>query len=234
MVDHRDPAPVTATVSAPVSAPVTRTIAVWIGATAAAVGAAGLSVPGATRALRVASGSAQWHRVDGAITDLCSVALLAATVWAWTVATTTIVGLLCGRTTARRGRTRRLVLVACGAVLAVSAGPAVASPDGSPTGLDGLPYPDRPAAASATAPVIAPNPRAAEPLHAAAASPSGTLTVVVQPGESLWSIAVRTATPPEPVDAHWRAIVSANPALADPDLVLPGQRIVVPPSAGAR
>lgn len=217
----RDPEPASFVASA------SRTVAVWLAVTGVAAGAAALSWPGAAVALRALTGAAEWRRVDSAITDLSSLVLVAATAWGWAVATVTVVGLLRGRATASGGLTHRLVLAACGAALVASGGPAVASTDGSPAGLHGLPYPDRPSAvptalaASTVDPPVGADPR------------PGTRTVLVEPGDSLWSIAVRTAPRPESVEAHWRAIISANPGLLDPDLVLPGQHITVPGSAGA-
>ena len=82
---------------------------------------------------------------------------------------------------------------------------------GSPTvALTGLPRPDR--AVGAAGPVSA---------------------VTVQRGESLWSIAARlaprTAGPPA-VAATWHRLLEANHAVlgADPDLIFPGDRLVVP------
>lgn len=60
---------------------------------------------------------------------------------------------------------------------------------------------------------------------------------VVEPGDSLWAIACRTlraATGTEPtsaeVDAFWPRIYEANRNLigGDPDLIHPGQRLVLP------
>lgn len=209
-----------------------RTLAVWLAVSCVAGGAVLLGQPGAAATLRVVAGAGGWQRADDAIADLCSLVLVGATTWGWAVATTTVVGLLRGRTTTYGGLTRRLVLVACGAALVASAAPASAGTDGSSPGLHGLPYPDRPATTGAT--TTAPAPRQVVEPSGAADSRPGTRTVVVQPGDSLWSIAARTATPRGSVEAHWRAIISANPGLVDPDLVLPGQRITVPRSAGAR
>jgi nucleoid-associated protein YgaU len=63
---------------------------------------------------------------------------------------------------------------------------------------------------------------------------------VVEPGDSLWSIAEEVVTPPggpapgeRVVSRYWRRLVEANRAqLVDPgnaDLLVPGQRLVVPP-----
>lgn len=208
--------------------PAIRPLMVWLGSTATGSGAVALGLPGATTTLRVLAGVGEWHRVDRAIVDLCSLALVAAAAWAWTVTTSTVLGLLRGRPTPYGGPVRRLVLLACGVALAVSATPATAGTDASTPGLHGLPYPDRPVAARTTPPAPAPGP-VDRPT-----TPSADDTVVVAPGDSLWSIAVRTAATPETVGAHWRAIIAANPGLLDPDVVLPGQRISVPRSAGAR
>ena len=66
---------------------------------------------------------------------------------------------------------------------------------------------------------------------------------VVEPGDSLWSIASEVTSPPggpaadeRVVDRYWRRLVEANRAqLVDPDnadLLVPGQRLVVPPPDG--
>jgi nucleoid-associated protein YgaU len=65
-------------------------------------------------------------------------------------------------------------------------------------------------------------------------------TVVVEPGDSLWSIASEVTSPPggpaadeRVVGRYWRRLVEANRAqLVDPDnadLLVPGQWLVVPP-----
>lgn len=58
----------------------------------------------------------------------------------------------------------------------------------------------------------------------------------VQPGDHLWGIAeeaVRAAIGRPPSDAEvdpfWRQVILANPDLVDPDLIFPGQLVVVPP-----
>lgn len=66
---------------------------------------------------------------------------------------------------------------------------------------------------------------------------------VVEPGDSLWSIASEVTSPPggpaadeRVVGRYWRRLVEANRAqLVDPDnadLLVPGQRLVVPPPDG--
>ncbi len=63
--------------------------------------------------------------------------------------------------------------------------------------------------------------------------PPGRAEVLVRPGDCLWSIAERLAT--GSVDATWRALLRANgDRLDDPDLIRPGQRLVLPPSLPPR
>jgi nucleoid-associated protein YgaU len=61
----------------------------------------------------------------------------------------------------------------------------------------------------------------------------------VQPGDHLWSIAEQAFTDhlgrqpaAADLDAYWRTVVDANPQLVDPDLLYPGEEVVVPPPAG--
>ena len=81
-------------------------------------------------------------------------------------------------------------------------------------------------------PAIAPGPARVE---VAAAGPAPTLHRV-KPGDHLWGIAeeaVRAAVGHPPSDAEvdpfWRQVILANPDLVDPDLIFPGQLVVVPP-----
>ncbi|HEX2575087.1 MAG TPA: hypothetical protein VHK88_01990 [Aquihabitans sp.] len=65
-----------------------------------------------------------------------------------------------------------------------------------------------------------------------------TLRHRVRPGDHLWAIAEqrlaahlgRTPTEAE-TTVHWRAVVAANPQLIDPDLLLPGDEVDLPPLA---
>lgn len=135
---------------------------------------------------------------------------------------------------------RRGVLAACGAGLAggLLVPASVAGPAASP--LDGLPLPDRPTSAPVRPWAVG----AAQPAAASAPSPASPATqdprsVVVSPGDTLWSLAAEDLPPGAPaaaVDAHWRAIHAANRRVVgdDPDLIRPGQRLRLPPAPSAR
>jgi nucleoid-associated protein YgaU len=64
-------------------------------------------------------------------------------------------------------------------------------------------------------PASAPPPTAAAP------------TWTVEPGDHLWSVAERVVGPDGDVAAYWRRLLEANP-LPDPDLIFPGQTLVLP------
>lgn len=110
--------------------------------------------------------------------------------------------------------------VAAGLGLAVAAGTATATAGAGPGDprLDGLPLPDRPLGRAAPTQV--------------------TAMVTVRPGDTLWGLAA-AALPARASDAAvddtWRTWYAANrhPIGPDPDLLLPGQRLV-PPSTGER
>lgn len=158
------------------------------------------------------------------VSATCAVALVAC--WAWLALGTVLVAARSLHATpmpsaeALRwvpGAIRVLVPALLGA--AVTAAPATAGTEagaGDPaTGatrstLAGLPLPDR-----------VPTPD------------SPVRTVLVRPGDSLWGITCRLlpdGAPPAAVDRGWRRIARANAAhLADPDLILPGTRLRVPP-----
>jgi nucleoid-associated protein YgaU len=149
------------------------------------------------------------------------------------------------RVPARGGAVRRLVLSACGVALvsgaiAVPAGATPGHSDGAGTGatsargrlLGGLPLPDR-----ASVPAVqdqhrpASDPVAVRPATQTPATPS----VVVGPGDSLWSVAAATLPPgadSAQVDRRWRRIYAANRAGigADPHHIEPGLRLTLPPS----
>ncbi len=154
----------------------------------------------------------------------CEVATLLVVGWLWVLVLLVAREAGGGRRAPRAGvpgAVRRAVLLACGAGLAGSlVGPATATAP-PPSPLDGLPLPDR-----ATSHARPPVPRPAGP------SPAGR-SVEVVPGDTLWAIAAADlpagATAAE-IDRRWRTLHAANREVigADPDLILPGQRLRLP------
>ena len=119
---------------------------------------------------------------------------------------------------------RALIVGAAGALtIAPAHAEQQAAPDRSQHSVTGLSLPDRPEATS---------PR---PTHTAAAGPSATGQVRVQPGDTLWAIARRSLPPA----ASTAEIASAAAAWhranrevigADPDLIVPAQLLAPPPA----
>lgn len=157
-------------------------------------------------------------RPDAALVDLCLAALGAATVWAWLSAMSAVAEVWRGRAPGpgrSRSPIRRLVLACCGVAL-VAPSPALADDQHpAPVSIDGLPMPDR---------AVGP---AHHRHHADATS------VVVGPGDCLWHLAAAglpaDATTSE-IAARWHAIYRLNRTTigADPNLIRPGQRLVLP------
>jgi hypothetical protein len=174
--------------------------------------------------------------LDVAVADLAAALLLGCATWMWLVVSLVVVEATRGgsrRTQRPRvvpAGVRRVVLAACGVALAGALPqPSYADPlhgDRHQThhrtrlGLAGLPLPDR---------AVAP-PRRTGALPSA---PGVAAVVVVRPGDTLWSIATR-GMPRDSTDsgiaARWRDIYAANRSLIgpDPDLIVPGQRLVLP------
>jgi len=159
----------------------------------------------------------------------CSLVLLGCAAWAWLITLAVLFeAVRAGGPVAehRRGLPaayRRLVLSACGLALAGGAfSPALATP--GPIHLVppqlGSPGTATPVAIARPAPAVAPAP-----------APPGD--IVVQRGDSLWRLAA-DRLPPDADDltiAHtWQRLYAANHDLigADPDLILPGQRLARP------
>ncbi len=170
------------------------------------------------------------------VTAGCALAL--AVCWAWLAAGTLLVAARSLRDTgtSTAGTPRwvpRTVRVLVPALLgvAVTTAPAVAGtdpgtadPDASAprSTLTGLPVPDR-----------VPTRDPADGTAADTAADSAGRTVLVRPGDSLWRITARLLPPGSraaAVDRGWRRIARANAAgVPDPDLILPGTRLRVPP-----
>jgi hypothetical protein len=157
--------------------------------------------------------------LDVALTEVARLALLGCALWMWAATSAVVVEVLRG-SAARRSPpgvpagVRRVVLAACGVVLAG----AVAHPSygAGPHGhraasLSGLPLPDR----------------------AVAGAVQGRRTVLVRPGDTLWSLAARDLPADSPdarIAARWHAIYAANRSLIgpDPDVIVPGVRVRLP------
>ncbi|HEX3221626.1 MAG TPA: LysM peptidoglycan-binding domain-containing protein [Nocardioides sp.] len=183
----------------------------------------------------------QWHvarrqgldrvPLDIALLAVAAVAVVACAAWAWLAVTVEVLEAARGRTRlVARGHARlprgarRLVLAACGVALAGGVGtPALAHDAGRPHGrhaIAGLPLPER---------AVLPGRAASD--RATTARPART--VVVQPGDSLWSIATADLPPGASaalVTAHWHTVYAANRAVigSDPDLIEPGQHLHLP------
>lgn len=201
-----------------------RPLAVWLAVTAAVL-AAGRTAPAAWWAAD--AGAPAGDAVVDALVAGCATVLAGALGWLWLVTSVTVAQVLMGATPTGAGATRRLVLLACGAV--VVAGTAVpAHADGGHDDAEhlvGLSLPER-AVAPATRP---PEPRA--PAVTVARRDAGTgERYVVRPGDSLWSIARAHPTDGGDVEVRWRAIWAANRDVVgtDPDLIHPGQALRLP------
>ena len=148
------------------------------------------------------------------VVGLCSALLAAAALWACLVAVSVAAELWRARREGRRASLRRVLLLCCGVAIAVPSPVAVADD----TGLAGLPMPDR----------------AVGLAHHRTHQPEGhRRVVVVRAGDCLWHLAA-AGLPADATDQQvtdrWRAIYRLNRTLigADPDLIQPGQRLVLP------
>lgn len=207
--------------------------AVWLLASAVTAGAVRAAEGLVRDAAPPGTGAAG---VSAVLVALCALVLALALVRIWLVTTVVVAGVVAGSARALRGRpgtTRRLVLLACG--VAVSAGvgaPAAAAGDDGREVVAGLALPERAVAAApaSTQPSRQPSTSAAAP----------TEDYVVQPGDSLWSIALAhpaDATPANAdTDARWRALWRANRTVVgdDPDLIYPGQALRLPAASPDR
>ena len=138
---------------------------------------------------------------------------------------------------------RRLVAATLGATLTAGvAAPALAA-DGGPggparSGLSGLRLPDR--SVGTTLSIASPRTIALDPPHGVRVGhePAAPHTLVVAPGDSLWSLAAELLPPhagAPRIAAAWESLQRANVDRIgpDPDLILPGTRLVVPDPAPA-
>lgn len=218
-----------------------RPAAVWVLVTGALLGSC-LAVGASATSL--ASAAVWTGSFEDLLVALAAAALVTSVGWLWLITTLTVAELLSGRLSTAHGPTRRLVLMACGiAVVAGVSGPAFAGSGPVPTVsasdgpvLAGLPLPDR-AVGSPTArsghesrPAGARRPTVR---RTPSAPTERSERVVVSSGDSLWSIARADlgldATLRE-VDDRWRSVYAANRDEIgdDPDLISPGQRLLLP------
>jgi len=182
----------------------------------------------------VRTGGLEDQTFDVLLVWLCEAALVLCGAWIWAAITVVVREALTGRPGTLVGGLpaplRRILLTACGVALAGGLGgaalPAAATP--GPIHLDrsgearasliaGLPLPDRALGGGVTRPV--------------AVTPA---VVVVEPGESLWSIAASRVSGGAAISAYWQRTYALNRVEigADPDLIHPGQMLRLPPSAG--
>ncbi|WKN47549.1 LysM peptidoglycan-binding domain-containing protein [Nocardioides sp. Arc9.136] len=202
---------------------VPRCLLVEVAATAALAGLAALAVPAAGSVAR-SSGSA----FDDLLVGACAVVALVAASWLWLVTTAVVVEALRGGGPGSGGRgvprvVRAAVLGACGVALVVPCAPALASAD-QPHPLHGLPMPDRATSTAAWISGALAHPQPAARTH------------VVRPGDTLWAIAAADVSPtaaPAAVTRRWHHVHDLNRAVIgdDPDLIRPGQRLLLPPAA---
>lgn len=211
-----------------------RCLVVWGTTTAAAALLVAWLLPGPVGGATAGSGGFAAFLVSG-----CTLAAAGCVVWLWVLVTLVVADALRG-TPERAGvptAVRRVVLAACG--LSLAGGlvvPAHADPD-SPAPesasmqalIVGLPLPDR---TTTTTQWIASLGTRPAPVRDAAPDRD---QVRVEPGDTLWGIA-RGTLPPQAssdvIDRRWRAIYRANLETvgADPDLIHPGQRLLLPPT----
>jgi hypothetical protein len=187
----------------------------------AGVGTVGATLLGATLARGAAAPAST---VAEALTRLCSIALAGVVGWVWLATLTVVAEAWRGRPGRRRVATpiRRVVLLCCGVALAAPTALAAADEHPSPAPpLAGLPMPER-----ATGPAHPPADRRGED--------PGLRIVVVRAGDCLWRLAAAdlpAAASGARITARWQAIHRLNAAVIgpDPDLIHPGQRLVLPP-----
>lgn len=231
--------------------PTLRGVSLLVGCAAAALGAWSLShEPVSSLAgpvLADGPGALADLPLDRVVTGVCALALLGCTVWVLTTTAAVVLvdlGRLLAPDSAALGTLGAAVDRACPAVVrgvvtatlglalgTAVAAPALADPASGPstthdTGrLTGLALPDRTTgAASATS-------ASRTPALRRALRP--TRVVTVRPGDSLWSIAadlLPTHADDAAITRTWQHLHHVNAARVgkDPDLILPGTRLLVP------
>lgn len=197
---------------------VTRCVLVWCAVSALTAGVL-LTVNGSAFGLLHTDSTTPF---DELLVRLCAVAVAAAMARLWLITTVTVWDTARGILPRKGGITRHIVRLLCGVALTAGlAAPAMAQSSTPPGSLVGLALPDR-AVSAAPLTVAAPSPEA--PDHG---------SHVVEPGDSLWSIARQTGPPAATtaaIDARWRQIWALNRDVVgtDPDLIHPGQQLRLP------
>ena len=218
--------------------PLHRCCLVLLGVTSAAAALLGLLLPDLlTVAAARADSLEAAARFDVVLVWLAELALAACAVWLWAATVVTVADAVRGGGPDRRGvpsGLRRVVLVACGLALAgwIAAPAHADEPEsGHRSGrhlVEGLPLPDR-----ATTTIHVSRLFAGATASQRASASGIVQEVVVRPGDTLWALAHREL----PREADDRAVAdrvreihAANRAVigADPDLILPGQRLRMP------
>ena len=225
-----------------------RTLLVWLAATAVAA-LIGLALLPAARP--TGAGFTDWLVAGSAVTGT------AATGWLWVLVTLVVTDALRGRPVRPTvpAVVRRVVLGACGLTLAGGltalavpahadrpAPPASGSGHGTSALLVGLPLPDRTTGSTQWIATVATAEGAERPARRRAQRPAQRPApggVTVAPGDTLWSLAEESLpvdATVEDVERRWRQIYAANRGAvgADPDLIRPGQRLLLPRRAEDR
>lgn len=181
-------------------------------------------------------------RFEDLLVTGCEVTALGCAAWLWVLVSLVVLDAVRGRAGVRRGvprPLRRVVLAACGLSLAgglavpAHAGEEAPGPEAVAELLVGLPLPDRTTSTTAWVRQVSSRvpPPAATP---APVRPSAAGSVTVRSGDTLWDLAAATLPPSASeaeIDRRWREIYQRNRSAigADPDLIRPGQRLVLPP-----
>jgi nucleoid-associated protein YgaU len=220
---------------------------VWLCGTAALLGPAWLVGRVARRAWTRPSGVATLP-FDQALTELAAAVLLGCALWAWLAITATVVEATRGTGAPGRpprpcrlpGPLRRAVLGACGVALASGlAQPALAAStarqaSAAASSLSRVQRATHEGGGTSVATRLAGLPLPALPAVRHAGPPRRVVAVVtVVSGDSLWSIAERDlpyGATAQAVSVRWHQIYAENRDVigADPGLLAPGQRLILP------
>lgn len=199
-----------------------RSGALWCATTAAAAGVAWTTLPTLATSPELLSTGPEFTDL---LVIVCAAAMAVAAGWLWAITTDVVVRVLRtgpgdgGVAVRRPGALRAVLLAACGVVALGTPAAADDRPPVAPSSLAGLPLPDR---ATSDAPL----PDRAD---------DGPRQVRVRPGDSLWAIAEQRLGPRATVVeivGYWHRIYDHNTDVIgpDPDLILPGQLLELPPT----